>query len=83
MEIYKAKYDTPCGKCKKQIIVNRVFFKVDNSIYCVKCIQEYIDVELVKLQNKLLDFKNIQGKAYMMEKDYNKNIMPQPEIKVS
>ena len=87
MDIYKAKYDTPCDKCKKKILTGRLFFIDNKIVYCVKCIQAFIDVELEKLLNRKLDLLNIQGKAYMMEKEYEKKDRAmqgmQPEIKVS
>jgi len=82
MEIYKAKYDIPCDKCKKKITVGRLFFKQDNVLYCVKCVQIFIEEELEKNQCHRLDLKNMQGKAYMMEMEYKKDTGAQPKIKV-
>jgi len=74
--IYKAKEMKACEICNSVIGIDQFYFRAKDyevtifKLLCARCIQPWLGEQIQKLQNRILDFKNVQGKACQLAESY-------------
>ena len=74
-DLLEAKESFTCQECMRMIHIGQIFFRSYDSFgkfkyLCTECIQIWLKDEIIKLKNRILDLKNIEGKALMLANQY-------------
>ena len=74
-DLLETKESFTCQECMRMIYSGQILFRTYDRFgkfkyLCVECIQIWLKDEIESLENKILDLKNIEGKANMLANKY-------------
>jgi len=83
-DLLEAKESFTCQECMRMIKIKQIFFRTYDRFgkfkyLCTECIQIWLKNEIEQLNNKILDLKNIEGKASMLANQYKERKEKQNE----